>query len=285
MSVPVFGGQTCQVCQVVDVSVSQSREAEAVDVADGHSGEHHLRRRLFIQSRDMWMLQVRDGTLSGMVQKECERSQKGKSPQSLPDAQATRDEDMVNPMEGAGVGKPGQVFDRWCTALLDQALLIPILLAFLLLILLCKFDFANKFDRHVGSQVCVLVSVSDGSYQPWITSLLLLRLFVLWVGNNSGKEEGEKDRREFVAAAFAAACAVTDSVVAAAASAATAPCDYSAAAAAVLLWTLVSLLDQRTQSRLSAVMQLSARRNDNHNQTPMLIDFNPLTKSQHFGDG
>lgn len=64
--------------------------------------------------------------------------------------------------------------------------------------------------------------------------------------------------REFVAPAVAAACAVTDS--AAAASAATAPSDYNAAAVLLLVWTLVSLLDQLTQSCLSAVIQLSKKK-------------------------
>lgn len=136
---------------------------------------------------------------------------------------------MVNPMKGAGVSKPGQVLGRRCAALLDQALLVPILLAFLLLILLCKFDFANKFDRHGGSQVCVLVlflmtAISPGS---------LLSHFLAFCRLCRKQLQKEKDGREFVAAAVAAACAVTDS--AAAASAATAPSDYSAAAAVLLL--------------------------------------------------
>lgn len=73
----------------------------------------------------------------------------------------------------------------------------------------------------------------DGSFQPWITSLLLPRRLSSVRDTTPERRGGEKDGREFVAAAVAAAaCAVTDSA-AAAASAATAPCDYSAAAAAL----------------------------------------------------
>lgn len=153
--IAVFGRQTRQVSQMVDVGVGERREAKAVDVADGDGRENHLWRGLLIERRDVRVFQVRDGTLGRLVQEECQRCQEGESPQSLPEAQATRDEDVVNPMEGAGVGKGGQVLGRRCAALLDQTLLVPILLALLLLVLLCKFNFANKFDRHGGSQVCV----------------------------------------------------------------------------------------------------------------------------------
>ena len=150
---------------MVDVGIGESRETKAVDVADGHSGKDHLRARFLIQSGDVRVLQVRDGTLCRLVQKECQRSQKGKCPEGLPNAQAPRDKDVVNPMERAGVGEANQVLSWRCAALLNQTLLVPILFAFLLLILLCKFDFANKFDRHVGSQVCVW-GCFDDSYQP-----------------------------------------------------------------------------------------------------------------------
>ncbi|MEQ2227004.1 hypothetical protein ILYODFUR_033204 [Ilyodon furcidens] len=236
--IPVLGGQTRQVCQVIDVCIGESREAKSVDVADGHGGEDHLWGCLLIQSRHMRVFQVGYGTLGRLVQKECQRSQEGKSPESLPDTQTARNEDVVDPMERAGVSKPCQVFGRWRAALLDQTLLIPILLGFLLLILLCKFDFANKFDRHVGSQVCVffffcfflMAAFSPGSLPSYFPG------FCPQSGIELQKEEGgKKDGREFVAAAVAAAaCAVTDSA-AAAASAATAPCDYSAAAVLLLL--------------------------------------------------
>lgn len=119
MPVLVFGGQTRQVSQVVDVGIGERREAKAVNVADGYSGENHLRGRLFVQSCDMGVFKVRDGTFSRLIQKQCQGCQKGKSPESLPDAQATRDKDVVNPMKGAGVSKADQVLSRRCAALLD----------------------------------------------------------------------------------------------------------------------------------------------------------------------
>lgn len=67
MPVPVFGGQTCQVSQVIDVGVGERGEAKAVDVAEGDGGENHLWSCLFVQSRHVWMFQVRDGTLCCLV--------------------------------------------------------------------------------------------------------------------------------------------------------------------------------------------------------------------------
>ncbi len=162
VAVLVFGRQAGQVGQVVDVGVGKCRKAETVDVADGHGGEHHLRGGLLVQRRDVRMLQVGDGTLCRMVQKESQGHQECESPEGLSDAQPARHKDVVNPMERAGIGKAGQVLDWGAAALFDKALLVPILVAFLFLILLCKFDFANKFDRHVGSQVCV--------WDAWITA-------------------------------------------------------------------------------------------------------------------
>lgn len=217
VSVPVLGRQTCQVGEVVDVSIGERGEAKAVDVADGHGGKNHLRGGFLVQSRHMRVLQVGDGTFGRVVQKQGEGSQKGESPESLPDAEATRDEDVVNPMEGAGVCKPRQVLGRRCAALLDQALLVSILFAFLLLILLCKFDFANKFDRHGGSQVCVWGFLSDGSFQPRTPSLLLA-----WLRSSEREKQlwEEEEREERVCCCTAAACAETDAAPAAAAASA-----------------------------------------------------------------
>ncbi len=107
-------------------------------------------------------------------------------------------------MERAAIGEAGQVLGWGAAALFDQALLVPILVAFLLLILLCKFDFANKFDRHVGSQVCVW----DAWITAWSPSIHKVPLFWRTRSQLQKERKGKKACRARARARVRAAAAV-----------------------------------------------------------------------------
>lgn len=71
-SVPAtaFWRQPGQVGQVVDVSIGERREAEAVDIAQRDGRERELTPAFLVQCSHMWMLQVGTCAPGRLVQEE-----------------------------------------------------------------------------------------------------------------------------------------------------------------------------------------------------------------------
>lgn len=170
-SVPTtaFRWQPSQVGQVVDVSIGECREAEAVHVAQCDGRESELTPAFLAQRSDMWVLQVSTCAPGRLVQEEHQWCQQGQRPHCPPHACPACSwwpQHLGQAMQRWGAGKSSQI--SHACSFVNRATTTSFGWGCFSLISLSELDFAHKLDGHVGRQGCYTSSV------PWSHLSVLL---------------------------------------------------------------------------------------------------------------